>query len=91
MSADKARPTPDDVRQILLNDWDPHDVARRPEAHGAYDVYIQPLIRLIESGADEQAIADFLKQREAETMCCPGLGTQRLRIVARKLVSLRPA
>jgi hypothetical protein len=68
----------DSIRQVLLNDWDPHNAARSEAAHGTYDQYIAPLWDLIQSGADE-----------AETMCFPSLGTQRLRPVAQKLLALR--
>jgi hypothetical protein len=76
------------IRQILLTYWDPHDAARNPAAHGTYDHYIDPLIKLIQSG-DEQEIIHFLQQREAETMCFPALGTRRLMPVAKKLGALR--
>jgi len=80
------------IRRILLEDWDPHDAARR-EAFGAYDVYVEPLAVLIAGGADEQAVVDWLHEREKETMCFPALGTQRLRRVARLLLGVkqRPA
>jgi hypothetical protein len=77
------------IRQILINDWDPHDAARIEAAHHTYDAYISPLTDLIRSGADEEAIIAFLKEREAETMCFPALGTRRLERVAKKLISLR--
>ena len=78
----------DRIREILLNDWDPSDVARSEHARGAYDSYLAPLSELIERG-NEQLIVDYLQERERETMCFPGLGTQRLRSVARKLLNLR--
>jgi hypothetical protein len=79
------------VRDVLVNDWDPHSVAQAPAAHGTYDGYIPPLLDLLRGGADEQAIVDFLHERERESMCFPSLGTQRLRPVARKLRALVPA
>ena len=77
------------VRQILLEDWDPHDVFKRPEAHGAYDAWIAPLWDVIDGGAGEEAVMEWLHEREKETMCFPSLGVERLRRVARKLVALR--
>jgi hypothetical protein len=77
------------IRQILIDHWDPHGVSQRPEAHGTYDVFIPRLIELIQSNAGEDAIIDELKEREAESMCFPGLGRERLRIAARKLAALR--
>jgi hypothetical protein len=76
------------VREVLLNDWDPHDAARNPAAHGTYDAYIPPLLDLLASGAGEEQVVEFLHQRERESMCFPSLGTQRLRRVAHKLLTL---
>ena len=73
------------IRKILIEEWDPHDAARR-EVFGAYDSYVEPLAALIAGGADEPAVVDWLHEREKETMCFPALGTQRLRRVARLLL-----
>jgi hypothetical protein len=78
------------VRRILLEDWDPHDAFKRPEAHGAYDAWVEPLWDAIASGATEEQVMDWLHEREKETMCFPSLGTERLRRPARKLLALRP-
>ena len=77
------------IRQLLLDEWDPHNAARSPAAAGTYDGYISPLADLIQSGADEEAVVDWLHERERESMCFPSLGTQRLRRVARMLIALR--
>ena len=77
------------IRDVLLNDWDPHNAARLESARGAYDVYIAPLLDLLRSGADEDAVVEFLHEREKESMCFPSLGTRRLRPVARKLLEIK--
>jgi hypothetical protein len=78
------------IRRVLLEDWDPTNASRSEYAHGEYDPYIPPLIDLLRGGADEQAIVHFLHEREKECMCFPGLDTQRLHPIARKLMALRP-
>ena len=79
------------IREILLNDWDPHDLARHSDATAtAYDAYVEPLWPLISAG-DEDAIVAFLRDRERESMCFPGLDTRRLLRPARKLLALRNA
>ena len=78
------------LRQVLLDDWDPHNAARSPAAHSTYDGYITPLLDLLRSGAGEDELVEFLHERERESMCFPSLGTQRLRPVARKLLALKP-
>ena len=84
-------PLREQIRAILINDWDPHDAVRTEAAHHTYDGYLGPLADLIRARADEDAVIAFLKEREAETMCFPALGTRRLRGVAKKLIALRAA
>jgi hypothetical protein len=80
------------IREILLKDWDPSNAARFEAARGEYDNYLDPLAQLIESGADEEELIDYLHQRELEIMCFPGLDhASRLRSVARKLRALKSA
>jgi len=76
------------IRQVLLDDWDPHDAARTAAAAATYDTYINPLLDLLRSRAGEEAVVEFLHEREKESMCFPSLGTQRLRRVARKLIDI---
>lgn len=78
----------DQVRRIFLNDWDPTNASRSEYAHGEYDSYIDPMIKLLAGGGDEAAVIDFLREKERECMCFPGLDAQRLRPVARKLLAL---
>ena len=78
------------IREVLLNDWDPHNAARLEAAHATYDGYIEPLLQLLRGGAGEDELVDYLHDREQESMCFPSLGKQRLRRVARKLLAARP-
>src|SRR4051794_562136 len=71
-----------EIRQILLTDWDPSNAARFDAASHEYDGYIEPLCEMIQRGASEQEIVDYLHERELESMCFPSLGTQRLVPVA---------
>jgi hypothetical protein len=76
------------MRDVLLNDWDPHNAARLAAAHSTYDGYIDPLLALLRSGAGEEQVVEFLHERERESMCFPSLGTRRLIPVARKLLAI---
>ena len=78
----------DQIRQILLDEWDPSNASRFEHARGEYDSYLEPLAKMINSRASEDQIVEFLHQRELESMCFPGLDTRRLRPVARKLLAL---
>ena len=77
------------IREILLADWDPSNAGRFEAARAEYDAEIKPLYDLIQSGAGEDAIIDHLFAREREIMCFPGLGRERLRRVARKLLKVQ--
>lgn len=79
------------IRQVLLQDWDPTNAARSEAAAGTYDAYIAPLRALLESGADEEAVMAWLREREQETMCFPSIGVERLRRPARKLIAIASA
>jgi hypothetical protein len=76
------------IRRVLLEDWDPSNAGRFESAQGEYDREIQPLQELIQAGAGEDAIVDYLYDREREIMCFPGLGKQRLRRVVQKLLAI---
>lgn len=77
------------VRQILLNDWDPSNAARFDAARGEYDSYVDPLLNLLRTGTTEEALINYLHGRELECMCFPPAGRSHLRRVAQKLLSLR--
>lgn len=77
------------IRQVLLTDWDPSNAARFEAAQGEYDGYVEPLAELIRADASEEAIVDYLYEREREILCFPGLGRQRLRRAAQNLLALR--
>ena len=76
------------IRTILLEDWDPHDLFKRPEAHAAYDTWVGPLEEFLATGPTEEQVMEWLHEREKETMCFPSLGRERLRRVARKLLQI---
>jgi len=82
-------PLRDQIRQVLLEDWDPSNAARFEAAKHEYDAYLSPLADLIRSDADAEAIVSFLKERESEIMCFPAIGQSHLRRVAHKLLKLR--
>lgn len=75
------------LRTILLEDWDPHNAQRSEAAHHTYDVYLDPLITLLQTNPIDDVVMDWLAEREKETMCFPSLGRERLRRVARKLIA----
>ena len=79
------------IRHVLLADWDPSNASRFEAAHGEYDSYIDPLWELIAGGADADAVVDYLRQRELESMCVPAIGKSHLKRVSEKLLAVRDA
>lgn len=78
------------TREVLLRNWDPDDVVKRLDVYGPsavyrYETYIEPLFEILRPGASDDALMTFLIDRQAESMCFPGLVRERLRRVARVL------
>ena len=56
------------IRQILMQEWDPIGVSDVPEAADEYDLYIDNVHRLIERGRSAEDIATYLRTVEVEQM-----------------------
>ena len=76
------------IREILLADWDPSNAARFEDSRHEYDSYIGPLLNLLRGGSSEQELVEFLHGRELECMCFPPAGSSHLRRVAQKLLAV---
>ena len=83
----QARRIQDQIREILLHDWDPIGVQDELAAQDEYDAYVGGIYRLLVSGPLPQAVADHLARIEDEDM---GFGTpaESLLGVATKLCAL---
>ena len=79
---------PAQIRTILLAEWDPTNASTNESSHGEYDSDIPALMQLIQANASEEAIVDYLYDREREIMCFPALGKQRLYRVAKSLLAV---
>ena len=77
------------VRQILLREWEPIGVVDVPAAQDEYDVYIQPIVRLVLGHASPTVLSEHLLRIENVEM---GLRADRGRAfrAAEKLRALRP-
>jgi hypothetical protein len=74
MSIDKkkrGREIQEQIRQVLLRDWDPIGVQEIPEAQDEYDSYVGGVYRLLVSSAQDEELVEHLYRIERETM---GLG-----------------
>ena len=78
----------EDIRQILLHQWDPIGIKDEPNAQDEYDSYVGGVYRLLASHASAEEIAKHLAVIETGQM---GLGRgqrQDLLPVAQRLVAL---
>ena len=85
--ARQARGIEEQIRQILLNDWDPIGIREVPEAQDEYDSYVGGVYRLVADGASAVEVAKHLARIEGEQMGLPSSADVRLS-VATKLCGL---
>jgi hypothetical protein len=62
-----------EVREVLLDKWDPLCVGDNPNLADEYDAYLPPLVRLL-AGApvDKASLIDYLTRVERDEMGFPG-------------------
>jgi len=56
------------IRSVLMAEWDPIGVSDIPEAADEYDSYIGGVYELLERGASEASICDYLRNIEVDRM-----------------------
>jgi hypothetical protein len=79
----------DDVREILLREWDPIGVAHNPECQDEYDHYARTICRYLKEGADEYRLAAYLAQNRVVALGRSFAEPECDRSVARRLLSIR--
>jgi hypothetical protein len=84
---ERARQIQQQIREILLHEWDPIGVADMPEAQDEYDGYVGGVYRLLAEAATPSAIAAHLARIEGDRMGLPSSPAARLD-VATKLCAL---
>jgi hypothetical protein len=79
----------DEVREVLLREWDPIGVGHNPECRDEYDRYARTLCRYLKEGADEYRLAAYLARAGAGAMGLSFVATDCDAAVARRLLSFR--
>jgi len=77
----------DAIRQILYRDWDPIGVCGAGP-QDEYDNYIGAVYRILNGSRSEDALVDFLRKTESESMGLDSAPLEHLRPVAQKLLKL---
>jgi hypothetical protein len=57
---------PNEIRNVLLVDWDPLNVSDNPNLADEYDSYIPEILTLLSKGVSAMEIERFLKGVEAD-------------------------
>jgi hypothetical protein len=76
----------DDIRKILIRDWDPVGIAEFPEARDEYDGYIPIIERMIEKRGIAEDVARLLLSAEQNMGVEPN--TVRALDVAQRLLRI---
>jgi hypothetical protein len=65
---EQSREMRDEIRSILMSEWDPIGVNDTPEAADEYDGYVGPVLDLLNAKASSDEIAAYLRNVETERM-----------------------
>ena len=85
---DRARHYHENIRAILLKQWDPIGVADIPEAQDEYDSYVGEIYVMLIRNEARHAIVDHLWRVETEHMCLVG-NRRHIETIADRLLRLR--
>jgi hypothetical protein len=78
------------IREALLKDWDPIGVKDVPEARDEYSGYVGPIYELLNSGAAEEKVFEYLWWTETDQMGLRG-DRSATEAFARRLLEIRAA
>jgi hypothetical protein len=80
-----------DVREVLLNEWDPIGVVMLgPSAEDEYDDYVPGVAALVAHRASKETIFEYIWKIETDTMGLPG-NRQKTESIAKRLVQMEKA
>lgn len=75
------------VKEILMNDWDPIGVKNNPNAKAEYDEYALRIVGMLYNGSNENKIAEYLNMVVTQDL---GLSANDIisKMVSKKLMGL---
>jgi hypothetical protein len=76
------------IRTVLLKDWDPIGIRNVPRAVDEYDEYAPPIARMLVAGTSAAELSDHLLGVERDTFGLTG-DPDRARRAAAKLLNIR--
>jgi hypothetical protein len=77
----------EEIKRLLLQEWDPIGISNVPEARDEYDSYALQVLSALQSGANAASISDFLERVVTDRM---GLSSNQRHSdeIASKLVAM---
>ena len=75
----------DEVRRILVADWDPIGVGDVPQARDEYDEYLPPLLGMLASGTSVRKLSSYLLKIERDSLGLEGDPDRANRVATRLL------
>ena len=86
--AERALKIYDSIRQVLLKDWDPLNIADEAQCGDEYDAYIARVYRILIGTRTESDLIECLRRIENDEMGIAFDGGARLQQVAQELLAL---
>lgn len=78
-----------EIREVLLHEWDPIGIGHNPDCINEYDRYARTIFRYLTHGTDEYRLSAYLAHTRAVNIGLNAVDSERDRTVARRLLSLR--
>lgn len=75
------------VKDILMNDWDPIGVKNNPNAKAEYDEYALRIVGMLYNGSNENKIAEYLNIVVTQDLGLPANDVVS-KMVSKKLIGL---
>lgn len=75
------------VKDILMNDWDPIGIKNNPNAKAEYDEYALRIVGMLYSGSNENKIVEYLNMVVAQDLGLP-VNDVISKMVSKKLIGL---
>ena len=81
----------DEIKQVLLEQWDPLGIRDAPAEHVRYDCFVQDLTLLIVGGGSDDDVRELLRSAELDRLSLGSANEHRIAVAAHSLRRLAPS
>ena len=78
----------EEVKNILMNEWDPIGIKDNPNAKAEYDQYVLRVVGMLYNGTTQDKLAEYLDAVVSEDLCLKANRTLSSN-VSKKLLSIK--